>query len=91
MDEKPTLDQLAALMRQTGEAHHSAYQETDGADPEWAIWYAGYLQAHLGGRLGQPLTRSEMVYRLLLAEKEQARTGSTEDWPLAYARVLLDR
>lgn len=91
MEERSTLDEIVALLRQTGEAHHDAYRETDGADPEWAIWYAGYIQAHLGNRLGASITRSELVYRLLLAEKEQARGGSAEEWPTAYARVLLDR
>ncbi len=85
------IDEVAALLRRTGEAHHRAYAETDGADPEWAIWYAGYLQAHLGDRLGARLTRSEVVYLLLHAEREQARTGGDEPWADAYARVLVAR
>jgi NAD(P)H-hydrate epimerase len=87
MDEEQAVVKIAGLQRQTGEAHHEAYRETDGADPEWAIWYAGYIQAHIGGRLGASITRSELVYRLLRAEKAQA--SATEEWPTAYARVLL--
>lgn len=89
MDEEQTVVEIADLLRQTGEAHHEAYRETDGVDPEWAIWYAGYIQAHIGDRLGGRITRSELVYQLLRAEKVQANT--TEDWPTAYARVLLQQ
>jgi NAD(P)H-hydrate epimerase len=87
MGEERTVAEIADLLRQTGEAHHEAYRETDGADPEWPIWYAGYIQAHIGDRLGASITRSELVYRLLRAEKAQA--AATEEWPTAYARVLL--
>src|SRR3712207_8998070 len=36
------------LFREVGQAHHQAYIETDGADPEWPIWYASFLQERLG-------------------------------------------
>ncbi len=39
MDEH-LIDEVAALPRRTGEAHHRADAETDGVDPEGAIWYA---------------------------------------------------
>ncbi|ETZ99541.1 hypothetical protein I547_5783 [Mycobacterium kansasii 824] len=42
-----TAAELADLLVETGERHHQAYADTDGADPEWALWYSGYLQARL--------------------------------------------
>ena len=90
MDEH-LIDEVAALPRRTGEAHHHADAEMDGVDPEWPIWYAGYLHAHLGDRLGAGLTRSEVLYLLLRAGCEQARTGGDEPWADAYVRVLVAR
>ena len=34
---------LENLFRETGQAHHQAFLSTNGADPDWPIWYAGYL------------------------------------------------
>ena len=44
MVDKKLAQQLEELLRETGEAHHQAYIETDGADPEWPLWYADYLR-----------------------------------------------
>ena len=33
---------IAKLLRETGHAHHEAFAATDGADPDWPIWYAEY-------------------------------------------------
>ncbi len=82
------LDELTDLLEATGEAHHAAFAETDGGDPEWASWYAAYLQAHLGDRLGRWLTRSELTYLLIRAEREA--TAGDEPWSRAYARTILD-
>lgn len=84
-----SVDQLAALLKQTGEAHHAAYEATDGTDPEWAMWYAGHLQALLGDGLGRAITRSEIVYLLCRAQEEQGSDGSDEPWPAYYARLML--
>ena len=33
-------DNIAGFLVQTGQAHHKAFEATDGADPDWPIWYA---------------------------------------------------
>lgn len=43
-----TADELAVLLVDAGHHHHDAYGESDGADPEWPLWYAQLLLAHLG-------------------------------------------
>jgi len=82
-------DQLAHLLKSTSDAHHAAYQATDGTDPEWANWYSGHLQTLLGDGLGRPITRSEIVYLLCKAQKDQAADGSNEVWPSYYAKLIL--
>ena len=36
-------NKLASLFEETGQAHHRAFEKTDGMDPDWPLWYAGYL------------------------------------------------
>ena len=82
-------DQLADLLKRTGDAHHAAYAATDGTDPEWASWYSGHLQTLLGDGLGRPITRSEIVYLLCKAQKEQDADGLDETWTVYYANLML--
>ena len=65
--------QLESLFQETFEAHHKAYMETDGADPDWPLWYAGYLQDRLSGLLGARFTKSELVYLLITLDREVQR------------------
>jgi hypothetical protein len=88
-DPQISTDQLAALLKKTGDAHHAAYEVTDGTDPEWASWYSGHLQALLGDGLGRPITRSEIVHLLCKAQMEQAADGSEEAWTSYYAKLIL--
>jgi NAD(P)H-hydrate epimerase len=81
--------QLAGLLAQTAEAHHRAYMSTDGTDPEWAIWYSGYLQTLLGNELGRTITRSEIVYLLVKAQKEHESADTREAWTTYYSRLIL--
>jgi len=43
MGNEQQFEKLAALFKQTSEVHHEAFAATDGEDPDWAIWYADYL------------------------------------------------
>jgi NAD(P)H-hydrate epimerase len=81
--------ELAALIQQTADRHHDAFIESDGADPDWALWYAPYLQAHLWDRTGRLPTRSELVFLLVGAERAHAASTTEDPWPETYARHLL--
>jgi NAD(P)H-hydrate epimerase len=83
-------DELAALLEEAAERHHAAFIEADGADPDWALWYAGYLQAHLWDRAGRLPSRSELVYLLIGAERAHAASGTDEPWPRTYSRFILE-
>ncbi|MCA9866145.1 MAG: hypothetical protein KIS95_01380 [Anaerolineae bacterium] len=78
-------------MKEAGQAHHEAYLDTDGADPDWPIWYAGYLRDRLAGLLNAQFTKSELVYLLVTLDREVQRNAPGTDWQAYYARALLKR
>jgi len=82
------MQKLVELLQETGQAHHQAYLATDGADPEWPLWYADYLIDKLPAHLGRDLTRSEIVYLLWSATKAQTDEQNDDPWPEFYARFL---
>ena len=89
------LHDLVELLTETGDRHHQAYRESGGVDPEWALWYAGYLQARLFGRTSELPTRAALVYMLVQAEKDFIASDKASDapgpgWPTVYASHLLD-
>ena len=82
-------EQLADLLMETGHHHHQAYIDSDGVDPEWALWYAGYLHARMWDRAGALPTRSQLIYLLLRGEMELAEAGTDTPWPQYYAGIIL--
>ncbi len=90
MDRGDVERQLTELFQEAGKAHHEAFVATDGADPEWPIWYADHLVEPLRSRLTARLTRSRIVYCLVAAEEE--RRVRAPDSPLAefYARHFVE-
>jgi NAD(P)H-hydrate epimerase len=84
-----TQTEVAELLLETGHHHHQAYADSDGVDPEWALWYSGYLQSRLWDRAGSLPTRSLLVHLLLSAERDHAATTEEVPWPQFYAGVIL--
>lgn len=83
-----TDDELAELMVEAGHHHHAAYIEADGVDPEWALWYASYLQTLIWDRLGRLLTKSELVYLLVASDLEVRDSDDPAKWPQIYSRRI---
>jgi len=81
--------QLEGLFREVGEAHHQAYIETDGADPEWPLWYADYLRDKLAPLLDASFTKSELVYLLVMVANEQPLTAPGANWARYYAKKFI--
>lgn len=79
---------LERLVRDTGQSHHQAFIETAGADPEWPLWYAEYLNAHLGAVLPNSFTRAELTYLLVMLDKKRAEEAPDEDWRVFNARYI---
>ena len=84
-------NKLIELFRETGRAHHAAFAATDGADPDWPIWYAEYLQEPLGQALGVPFTKSQLIYCVMNADFEHAARSPESNWPSFYAEQFIER
>ena len=82
--------ELIAFFRETRRAHHRAFLATNGADAEWPIWYADTMQARLNGLLQAICTRSELVYLLVMVEKERLRAAPAH-WAEYYADFFVER
>ncbi len=85
-------DRIAALLHEAGEIHHQVFRIVDGADDDWASWYADWLVnlSELPDLLGERPVRSELVYELVRLDKQYTDTGSTESWPEYYAARLIE-
>ncbi len=91
MNDRISEADLAELFRETAERHHQAYKDSEGNDPEWALFYAGYLQTSLWDGLGRLPTRSELIHLLFAADKEFNATGQPyEQWPGFYAAYFVE-
>lgn len=82
---------LADLFRETGRAHHAAFAASDGADPEWPIWYAEYLQAPIAEALQTSFTKSQLVYCVMDANFEHLARDPESEWPEFYADQFIER
>lgn len=85
------IDQLATLFAQTGDAHHAAFLEVDGADDEWPMWYADYLHEPLGKLLGASFTKSELIYLLVGLDRDMRTIAPGADWKRFNAQRLVER
>ena len=85
------VEQLAHVLMSAGHGHHEAFIETDGFDPDWAIWYANYSVEEVNVLLGTELSRAELVYELIGLSREQPIKAPDASWPEYYAASLVDR
>lgn len=85
-------ENIARLLHEAAETHHLVYRITDGEDPDWASWYAHWLTqlSELPELLGRTPVPSELIYLLVLLDKEFTRLRPEEPWEQYYARRLAD-
>jgi hypothetical protein len=83
---------IAELLHEAAETHHRVYRNTDGEDADWASWYASWLVelSELPDVLGRRPVRSELVYLLVLLDKEFTGKQPPERWEDYYARRLAE-
>ncbi len=83
-----TATQISELLHEAGETHHRVYRIVDGADDDWASWYADWLVrlSELPELLGAPPVRSELVY--MLVRLDEACAGRDYCAPRTHHRLL---
>jgi hypothetical protein len=79
---------IAELLHEAAETHHRVYRITDGADDDWATWYADWLVrlSELPTLLGRPPVRSELTWLLVQLDRE---VDPDEAWEQTYARRMM--
>ena len=87
MSDRPT---IAALLREAADVHHRVYRIVDGADDDWASWYADWLLdlSELPQVLGCKPVRSHLVHALVQLEGEYSADAVTAPWDEYYADGL---
>jgi hypothetical protein len=83
-------DKIAKLLLQTRSAHHTAFLDVDGHDPDWPIWYAEYLQERLPPLLDNNLTTSELTALMIDLDHHHRTEEPDIPWQSFYAQRLAE-
>jgi hypothetical protein len=83
---------IARLLQEVAETHHRVFRITDGADDDWASWYADWLLnlSELPLLLGARPVRSHLVHALVQLDRDYTREAPEGEWPDYYAGRLAD-
>ena len=82
------LEQISGLLHEAGETHHRVFRIVDGADDDWASWYAQWLidLSELPDLLGARPVRSELIYLLVSLDKQYSAEAPRLDFRRYAAR-----
>lgn len=84
-------DELVALFEDTAKAHHKAFVDVNGEDPDWAIWYAEKIQTGLGDALGRKFSKSEIIFCLVFIDNEYRAKSPDTPWIEYYAEHFIEK
>ena len=86
-----TLTQVSNLLHEASQTHPQVFRIVDGADDDWASWYAQWLidLSELPDLLGVKPVRSELIYLLVGLDRQYTAEDPGEPWEGYYARRLL--
>jgi hypothetical protein len=87
-----TLEHISQLLHEAGETHHRVFRIVDGADDDWASWYADWLinLSELPSLVGTKPVRSELTYLLVGLDKEYTAARPGQPWESYYAEKIRD-
>lgn len=91
MFEPERIEKLTDLLQRASDAHHEAFADTDGTDPDWAAWFAGQIAEGFNGLLGSELSEGQIAALLGEAEQEHLMTAPGREWPGYYAEFFIAR
>lgn len=85
------IDRVRGLLHEAAETHHLVYRITDGADDDWASWYADWLTrlSELPDLLARRPVRSELTHHLVALDKEYVAAQPGQPWEEFYAHRLI--
>ena len=89
MDERQT--RVSNLLHEAAETHHQVFRISDGADDDWASWYAQWLVtlSELPELVGAKLVRSELTWLLVRLDKQYTERRPHQRWEDYYAQELI--
>jgi hypothetical protein len=82
-----TAEKIGELLHEAGETHHQVFRIVDGADDDWASWYAWWLinLSELPDLMTVKPVRSELTYLLVSLDKQYTAEQRGEPWESYYA------
>ena len=82
---------VSELLHEAGETHHQVFRIVDGADDDWASWYADWLinLSELPDILGVRPVRSELVWLLVGLDNDYTAAQPGERWEDWYAERVV--
>src|SRR5438094_5390399 len=85
--------QVSELLHEAAETHHRVFRIVDGADDDWATWYADWLAnlSELPALLGAKPARSDLTYLLVGLDKQYTAEAPGEPWEAYYARRIIEQ
>ncbi|HEU4917729.1 MAG TPA: hypothetical protein VFV13_14310 [Acidimicrobiia bacterium] len=88
MADRDTVTQLGRLLGAAARGHHEAH----GADPapNWADWYASWLEGKLESFVGFDPTVGQITAWLQEADTRYRSEQPDIKWPYFYAELILD-
>jgi hypothetical protein len=68
-----TVTRVSALLTEVAETHHRVYRIVEGADDDWASWYAQWLieLSELPALLGARPVRSHLIAKLVTLDRQR--------------------